>query len=167
MKTAIVLLGLVAACLAAEVRRGKQAPEARYYNQPAPAPVPVAEVPRPVAIVRQSADVNFDGTFNYDFEAENGISSYASGSMKPLSPEVSAQTIQGAYAYTAPDGTPISASYYADETGFHIIGDHIPTPHPIPEAIARSLEILPQLPQEEVEVPQQRKAPRPVVKRRV
>lgn len=87
--------------------------------------------------------------------------------MKPLSPEVSAQTIQGAYAYTAPDGTPISASYYADETGFHIIGDHIPTPHPIPEAIARSLEILPQLPQEQDEVPQQRKAQRPIVKRRV
>lgn len=32
----------------------------------------------------------------------------------------------GHYAYTAPDGTPISVSYIADEFGFRAAGNHIP-----------------------------------------
>lgn len=32
----------------------------------------------------------------------------------------------GSYAYTAPDGTPISVSYIADEFGFRATGNHIP-----------------------------------------
>lgn len=35
----------------------------------------------------------------------------------------------GHFAYTAPDGTPISLSYVADEHGFRARGDHIPQPH--------------------------------------
>ncbi|KAL1462576.1 hypothetical protein WDU94_014402 [Cyamophila willieti] len=34
----------------------------------------------------------------------------------------------GHFGYTAPDGTPISLSYIADEHGFRAIGDHIPQP---------------------------------------
>lgn len=34
----------------------------------------------------------------------------------------------GYFAYTAPDGTPISLSYVADENGFRASGSHIPQP---------------------------------------
>lgn len=51
--------------------------------------------------------------------------------------------MQGRYSYTAPDGTPITVEYYADETGFHATGAHIPTPPPIPEAIQRAIATLP------------------------
>lgn len=54
--------------------------------------------------------------------------------------------MQGSYSYTAPDGTPISASWYADETGFHVEGAHLPTSPPIPAAIAKSLEYIRSLP---------------------
>lgn len=45
----------------------------------------------------------------------------------------------GTYSYLAPDGQLISVTWIADENGYRASGDHIPTPHPIPEQIAQSL----------------------------
>lgn len=82
----------------------------------------------------------------YRYETENGIQSQVSGALKNPGTPDEAQVIQGGYAYTAPDGTPIQVQFVADETGFHPVGAHLPTPPPIPEAIARSLEYLRSLP---------------------
>ncbi|KAJ9574176.1 hypothetical protein L9F63_008432, partial [Diploptera punctata] len=103
-----------------------------------------------VKIVSQSSSVNADGTFTSSFETEDGIKFEQSGFIKPgLAPRSGAegdeegtgdiQVVQGSFSYTAPDGTPISLTYTADETGYHPEGAHLPTPHPIPEAIQRSL----------------------------
>ncbi|WP_191113267.1 chitin-binding domain-containing protein [Acinetobacter pittii] len=100
--------------------------------------------------------MNEDGSFSYDFESENGIKSAASGSVKVISPEEIAQVVQGSYSFTAPDGSVITRTYVADENGFHAEGADIPTPPPIPEAIARSLELLPKL-EEQEQKQQQRK----------
>lgn len=51
-----------------------------------------------------------------------------------------AENVQGSFAYTAPDGTPVQISYIANENGFQPVGNILPTPPPIPEAIQRSLE---------------------------
>lgn len=83
--------------------------------------------------------VNFVETA-YSYETGNGISAQESGFLKnPGQKDLEAQTAQGSYSYTAPDGTPITVTWYADETGYHAEGAHLPTPPPIPEAIARSL----------------------------
>lgn len=42
---------------------------------------------------------------------------------------------KGFYSFTAADGKVYSVTYWADDTGFHAIGDHLPTPHPVPQAI--------------------------------
>lgn len=55
-----------------------------------------------------------------------------------------AETIQGSYSYTAPDGTPITVTYIADENGYRAEGAHLPTPPPIPEAIQRALAYIAQ-----------------------
>lgn len=57
--------------------------------------------------------------------------------------------VQGRYSYPAPDGTPITIEYTADENGFRATGAHIPTPPPIPEAIRRALEANPPGPDDE------------------
>lgn len=82
----------------------------------------------------------------YSFEAENGISNQVSGYVKAISPEEQAQVMQGQYSYTAPDGTPIVTRWFADETGFHVEGAHLPVAPPVPEAIAKSLAYQASLP---------------------
>ncbi|XP_075233102.1 endocuticle structural glycoprotein SgAbd-2-like [Lycorma delicatula] len=97
-------------------------------------------------IVKQASEVNYDGSFNYEYETENGIKSSVSGQLKNPGTPDEAQVIQGGYAYIAPDGTPIEVRFVADETGFHPEGAHLPVPPAIPPAIARSLEYLRSLP---------------------
>lgn len=55
-------------------------------------------------------------------------------------PEGPAVAAQGSFQYTAPDGTPISIQYTADENGFVPQGAHLPVAPEIPPAIARALE---------------------------
>lgn len=45
----------------------------------------------------------------------------------------------GSYSYPSPDGTIITVTYVADENGFQPLGDHLPTPPPIPQEIVSSL----------------------------
>lgn len=47
---------------------------------------------------------------------------------------------QGGYSYTGDDGQVYSIRYTADGNGFQAQGAHIPTPPPVPEAIAKALQ---------------------------
>lgn len=49
--------------------------------------------------------------------------------------------MSGSFSYIGDDGQTYSISYTADENGYHPVGDHLPTPPPIPEAILKSLEL--------------------------
>ncbi|XP_027208962.1 cuticle protein AMP1A-like [Penaeus vannamei] len=77
-----------------------------------------------------------DGTFNFDFEAANGIRVSQAGS--PDGDE-DAVVKAGEYSYTAPDGTPVVVKYVADENGFQPQSDLLPVapefPHPIPQFV--------------------------------
>ncbi|CAG9127088.1 hypothetical protein JYU34_016413 [Plutella xylostella] len=102
-----------------------------------------------VAIIKQDFDQQVDGSYRYSFEAENGIKAEETGTLKKASgPDASDVIIaQGAYSYTAPDGTQISLNYIADdEGGFKPEGAHLPTPPPIPPAIQKALDYLATLP---------------------
>lgn len=65
-----------------------------------------------------------------------------SGYVKNRGSQNEAETVQGSFSYTSPEGQPISLRYIADENGFRAEGAHLPTPPPIPEAIARSLAYI-------------------------
>lgn len=80
-------------------------------------------------------NTNFFPIFRY--ETENGIVAQASGYVKNAGSENAAQVIEGSYAYVGDDGAPVEVKYYADETGYHAVGNVVPT---IPSEIARSLE---------------------------
>ncbi|XP_021942044.1 pupal cuticle protein 36-like, partial [Zootermopsis nevadensis] len=76
------------------------------------------------------------------YETGDGTRAQEQGYLKNAGagPDAEAQTVQGSYSYTGPDGITISLTYTADENGFVPQGEHLPTPPPIPEAILRSLE---------------------------
>lgn len=78
--------------------------------------------------------------FSFRYETENGISAQEEGRPVQLGKDEVAENVQGSYQYTAPDGTPVQISYIANENGFQPVGNILPTPPPIPEAIQRSLE---------------------------
>ncbi|KAJ8920808.1 hypothetical protein NQ315_004949 [Exocentrus adspersus] len=97
-----------------------------------------------VPILRQDQDVREDGVYQYGYETANGIAAEEHGG--PAGPN-GGTAAQGSYTYTSPEGRVISISYVADENGFRAVGDAIPTPPPIPPAIARSLAYIAAHPQ--------------------
>jgi hypothetical protein len=84
----------------------------------------------------------------FSYETGNEIVAQENGFVKNFGvPEQEIQVAQGSYSYTAPDGTRITLSYTADENGFVPVGDHLPTPPPVPEAIQRALDYIKSQPQ--------------------
>jgi hypothetical protein len=97
-----------------------------------------------IPIIRQDQEVNFDGSYRSAYETGNGIAAEERGVLKNAgNPDAEAEEVQGSFQYTAPDGSPISLQYVANEGGFQPQGAHLPvapTPPPIPPAIQRALE---------------------------
>uniref|UniRef100_A0A8D8WJQ4 Endocuticle structural glycoprotein SgAbd-2 n=1 Tax=Cacopsylla melanoneura TaxID=428564 RepID=A0A8D8WJQ4_9HEMI len=92
---------------------------------------PQAQGNTPIPIVSFVNEPAVDGTYKFAFETGNGIAVQEQGQLKnPGVKDQEAQTAQGQSSYTAPDGTPIITQWFADETGFHPSGAHLPTPPP-------------------------------------
>lgn len=82
---------------------------------------------------------------HFSYQTGDGQQAQAQGYLKNAgAKDAEAEVAQGSFSYTAPDGTPIQVTWVADENGFRAEGAHLPTPPPIPEAILRSLSVLPQ-----------------------
>ncbi|XP_042888220.1 cuticle protein CP14.6-like [Penaeus japonicus] len=101
------------------------------YSAPAPPRYDSVEI----AIVRDDRVIEDDGRYNFDFETANGIVVSEHGA-----PGVEgAISSAGSFSYTAPDGTPVSLQFVADENGFQPQGAHLPVapefPHPIPQFV--------------------------------
>jgi hypothetical protein len=93
-------------------------------------------------IIKQTADINPDGSYQNEYETSNGIKGSESG--------VGGQYAQGSSSYYAPDGQLISLTYTVDENGgYQPQGAHLPTPPPIPAAILKALEYIRTHPQQE------------------
>ncbi|XP_019878613.1 endocuticle structural glycoprotein SgAbd-8-like [Aethina tumida] len=95
----------------------------------------------PIPIIKYvNEGVNPDGSYEWSYETGNQITAQEQGQLKNAGSENEAEEVQGQYSYEAPDGTKISLQYVANENGFQPVGDHIPTPPPIPPAIQKALE---------------------------
>ncbi|XP_011155337.1 endocuticle structural glycoprotein SgAbd-2 [Solenopsis invicta] len=125
-----------------------------YQPQPQPQPQPqynqyTSPGKQPfIGIRSQHKDTSPDGSYEFGYETENGISVSERG-YPQAGPQGQTEVVQGSYSYQAPDGTPITIQYTADENGFRAEGAHIPTPPPIPEAIRRALAANPPGPDDE------------------
>ncbi|XP_053997978.1 endocuticle structural glycoprotein SgAbd-2-like [Hylaeus anthracinus] len=135
-----------------------------FPNQNAyrPTPAPAYQQPqytpqynspgRFIAIRSQQKDTYPDGTYTFSYDTDNGISVSESGRPQGTG-QGQAEVVQGRFSYNAPDGTPITVEYTADENGFHPQGAHLPTPPPIPEAIRRALAANPPGPDDDYRQP--------------
>ncbi|XP_063626335.1 pupal cuticle protein 36a-like isoform X2 [Cydia splendana] len=94
---------------------------------------PQAAFEKNAAILRQDSQ-NDGETYSYAYETENGIYAEESGVA------TNGVEAQGSYSYTGDDGQVYTVRYTADQNGFVPVGDHLPTPPPVPEEILKALE---------------------------
>nr|AAV91349.1 cuticle protein 4 [Lonomia obliqua] len=94
------------------------------------AAVAVAAPPEPIKILRSDFKQDPAGSYNFDFETENGIVRSEVGELKEALDEENKPhpvvVVRGSYSYTDEEGKPQSITYFADETGYHAEGDSIP-----------------------------------------
>lgn len=78
------------------------------------------------------------------YETGNHIQAEEQGYLKTVgeNQDQSALVQSGSYTYTAPDGQVITVEYTADEFGFRVKGDHIPTPPPVSPEIQKGLDLI-------------------------
>ncbi|CAD0198301.1 unnamed protein product [Chrysodeixis includens] len=90
----------------------------------------VEVVYEPVKITESKFVQEPEGSYNYDFKSEDGISRQETGVVKEyLDAENKPQKViivRGSYTYYTEEGKPVTVTYYADETGFHAESDVIP-----------------------------------------
>ncbi|XP_055695426.1 endocuticle structural glycoprotein SgAbd-8-like [Lutzomyia longipalpis] len=116
-------------------------PQAQFNNHGQYQPQQYNAGPQ-IPILRYNNNVNAgDGQYEFDYATGNGIMHQEQGHVNNLGTEQSEQVVSGSYSYTGDDGKTYSVSYRADSNGFQPVGDHLPTPPPIPEAIQKSLAI--------------------------
>ncbi|XP_061709508.1 probable serine/threonine-protein kinase kinX [Cydia pomonella] len=99
---------------------------------------------REIVPIVQSENVVFShsGNFKYSYEGGDGTKAFEAGELKTFDDDTAGEAVSGGFSYTAKDGNEYSLSYTADENGYRPVGAHLPTPPPIPPAIARALAYL-------------------------
>ncbi|KAG5877061.1 hypothetical protein JTB14_014544 [Gonioctena quinquepunctata] len=115
---------------------------------PAPAVQPTGD---PIPIVKiENEGVNPDGSYQWNYETGNGISAHAQGQVKAgANPGETELEVSGSYEYTNEDGSKVQVTYIANKDGYQPQGDILPTPHPIPADIQKSLDWIAAHPQPE------------------
>ncbi|KAK7867370.1 hypothetical protein R5R35_008914 [Gryllus longicercus] len=139
MNTLVVLSALLAVALA----------KPQFGGRPGARPVAGGSL-NDVPIVRQASDVRPDG-YSYSYETGNGIQANEEGVLENAgNPELEAINARGGFSYVGDDGVTYTITYVADAAGgFQPQGAHLPTPPPVPEAIARALDFIARNPQPE------------------
>ncbi|KAM3965552.1 cuticular protein RR-1 motif 21 [Aphomia sociella] len=101
---------------------------------------PTTPTTTPSSLIKNEITYGDNGNYKYEYEIADGT--YASEEGYSLYPNTENESIVkiGKYSYPGPDGKTYTVTYWADHTGFHATGDHLPTPPPIPPAIQASIE---------------------------
>ncbi|XP_035459274.1 endocuticle structural glycoprotein SgAbd-8 [Spodoptera frugiperda] len=95
-----------------------------------------------VPIIRFDKEQGTDGSYKTAYETGNNIQASEEGFLRAVGEDQNALVQQGSYSYTAPDGQVITVEYTADEFGFRVKGDHIPTPPPVSPEIQKGLDLI-------------------------
>ncbi|XP_047020744.1 endocuticle structural glycoprotein SgAbd-2-like [Helicoverpa zea] len=95
-----------------------------------------------IPIIRFDKEQGTDGSYKTAYETGNNIQASEEGFLRSVGEDQNALVQQGSYSYTAPDGQIITVEYTADELGFRVKGDHIPTPPPVSPEIQKGLDLI-------------------------
>lgn len=95
-----------------------------------------------IPILKYNKEQSEDGSYKTLYETGNNIQHEETGFLKDFSDSHPNGVLvqHGQYSYESPNGQLINVQYTADEHGFRAVGDHLPTPPPIPEEIQKGLD---------------------------
>lgn len=96
---------------------------------------------RNARIIKQDMEVNPDGSHYNVWSSDNGIDVQEQGVIQQVG-DVAVPVSQGEISYVDHEGNQYHLTYVADQFGFRVKGDHLPTPPPLPAGIARGLEYI-------------------------
>ena len=122
---------LVAATNGARIPRDNPAygaPSSRSASASAPAAEPIAIVR---SVYNAPGTLGYETTYNFDFEAENGIKQSAEGELKTID-DAEVMVMKGSYSYMDENGEEVVVTWYADETGYHAESSILPVAPEIP-----------------------------------
>ncbi|XP_054287911.1 endocuticle structural glycoprotein SgAbd-8-like [Macrosteles quadrilineatus] len=84
-----------------------------------------------VPTLSRSYDSDPSGVYRSSFQTGDGALVQESGFLRPTNDRTGVVVGKsGSFAYTSPEGKPVSVSYTADEYGFHPVGDVLPVAPP-------------------------------------
>ncbi|XP_053687599.1 pupal cuticle protein 20-like [Sabethes cyaneus] len=95
----------------------------------------------PIPILRYENVNNGDGSYRFNYATGNGIQHQEEGYNRKIGPELGEQIVNGGYSYPGPDGKLYSIQYKADAGGFQPVGDHLPTPPPLPRELQEAYDL--------------------------
>ncbi|XP_049537841.1 endocuticle structural glycoprotein ABD-4 [Anopheles darlingi] len=95
-----------------------------------------------IPILKYDKQQGEDGSYKTIYQTGNNIVHEESGYLKDASEDHPNGILvqQGAYSYEAPNGEIIQVQYTADENGFRVQSDSLPTTPPVPPAIQEGLK---------------------------
>ncbi|XP_028142565.1 endocuticle structural glycoprotein SgAbd-2-like [Diabrotica virgifera virgifera] len=109
----------------------------------------VKETIKFIPIIRFDKEQGEAGNYKAAYETGNNIIAEEEGYLKELGPDpdqqgqvIKSQVQQGHFTYTSPEGVVIETKYTADENGFHVEGDHLPTPPPVSAEVQKGLDLI-------------------------
>ena len=137
-------IALIAVLAVAAAYPSKQTQEYEYQQQ----------TQKQIPIVKYESEQNKD-SYSYGYESGNGIVAAESGVLKNAGQKDAAIVSQGFYSYVGADGKTYAVKYVADENGFRAVGDHLPTPPPIPAEIQEALAKIASQPHQQYQEEQQ------------
>ncbi|KAG5675014.1 hypothetical protein PVAND_004954 [Polypedilum vanderplanki] len=96
-----------------------------------------------IPIIQYDKEQDISGSYKTHYETGNNIIAEESGYLKDVNEEGYGTLVQkGSYSYETPDGQIINVEYQADEQGFRVNGDHLPTPPPVSPEIQKGLDLI-------------------------
>ncbi|KAB0798328.1 hypothetical protein PPYR_09321 [Photinus pyralis] len=90
--------------------------------------------------VAETREARPDGSYSYSYQTVDGQQVHSEGALRVTGPEGATPAVHGSYSYNAPDGTPVTVNYVADEYGYRAHGPQIPNADAIDQSIAQNLQ---------------------------
>ncbi|XP_028037729.1 adhesive plaque matrix protein-like isoform X1 [Bombyx mandarina] len=94
----------------------------------------------PVPVIKNEMYYGDNGSYKYEYQIADGTHVGEEGYFTNPNTEEASLVKKGWYSYTGADGKVYTVHYWADKTGYHAYGDHLPTPPPVPAAIQAALD---------------------------